>query len=151
MSNSELDSIKPFLHSGATPVIIASQLNWVDTAQLGRDAGSLKKRMAQWLADWQSRDVDAYLDYYSRSFRSDAKDYSAWAEHKQRVNQQKEFIKVTLSDVSILRYPDQSSDMVVVSFEQDYRSNNFNGKSRKRQYWQKEADGQWRIIYEGKG
>ena len=151
MSNSELDSIKPFLHSGATPVIIASQLNWVDTEQLGRDAGSLKKRMAQWLADWQSRDVDAYLDYYSRSFRSDAKDYSAWAEHKQRVNQHKEFIKVTLSDVSILRYPDQSSDMVVVSFEQDYRSNNFNGKSRKRQYWQKEADGQWRIIYEGKG
>ena len=151
MSNSELDSIKPFLHTGTTPVIIASQLNWVDVGQLGRDASTLKKRMAQWLTDWQSRDVEAYLQHYSKSFRSDNKDYRTWVAHKKRVGQHKQYIKVTLNDVSILRYPDQSADMVVVSFEQDYRSNNFNGKSRKRQYWQQEADGQWRIVYEGRG
>ncbi len=50
----------------------------------------------------------------------------------------------------ILRYPDQS-DMVIVSYEQDYRSNNFNSVSKKRQYWRKESDGRWRIVYEGRG
>jgi hypothetical protein len=37
---------------------------------------------------------------------------------------------------------------VVVSFDQDYRSNNLSNVMRKRQYWIKN-DGRWRIFYEG--
>ncbi len=39
--------------------------------------------------------------------------------------------------------------VVVVTFQQNYRSNNYREQSAKRQYWQKELDGVWRIIYEG--
>jgi len=153
MSNSELDAIKPFLYTGntgVTPVIIGSKLNWVSAAEIERQATELNQRIDQWLKDWRSRDVDAYLKHYSRSFSSDTKNYNIWAKHKKRVNQQKRFIDVKLNDLSILRYPDQS-DMVVVSYEQDYRSNNFNSVSKKRQYWRKESDGRWRIVYEGRG
>ena len=38
--------------------------------------------------------------------------------------------------------------MVVVTFKQDYRSNNLTDTFRKRQYWIKEQ-GQWKIAYEG--
>ena len=150
MSNPELDAIKPFLHIGATPVIISSRLNWVTPRQISKTSDLLNQKIDQWLKDWQSRDVDAYLKHYSPRFRSDNKDYKTWAAHKQRVNRHKQYIDVDLRDVSILGYPDQP-DMVIVSYEQDYRSNNFNSVSRKRQYWQKEKDGQWRIVYEGRG
>jgi len=38
---------------------------------------------------------------------------------------------------------------MVATFHQDYKSDNFSGRSWKRQYWRKESDGKWRIIYEG--
>jgi len=150
MSNPELDSIKPFMQAGITPVIIASSLNWVTPQQQKEELEVINQRLDNWLRDWQSRDVETYLKYYSTDFRSDNKNYKIWGQHKRRVNKHKQFIDVKLNNVSILRYPEKS-DMIVVSYEQDYCSNNFNSVAKKRQYWKKEGDGQWRIIYEGKG
>jgi len=45
-------------------------------------------------------------------------------------------------------YPGQQ-DLLVVTFTQDYDSDNFQRTFRKRQYWRKEDNGRWRIIYEG--
>ena len=70
--------------------------------------------------------------------------------HKTRVNRAKTFIKVELTELNNLGYPEEK-DIVVVSYRQSYASDTFNGNSTKRQYWQKEADGRWRIIYEGRG
>ncbi len=47
----------------------------------------------------------------------------------------------------MFRAPDKE-DYVVVTFEQDYRSNNLNNQMKKRQYWVRE-NGTWKIIYEG--
>ena len=38
-------------------------------------------------------------------------------------------------------------EVVVVTFEQDYRSNNLTNRMNKRQYWIKE-DGRWKIVHE---
>lgn len=150
MSNAELDAIKPFLQIGVTPVIISSQIQWRSQDEIRQQRREIEQAMRQWEKDWESRDVAAYLTHYSKRFHSDSKDFSTWSKHKHRVNGHKRFIDVELSDISILGYPEENN-MVVVSYEQDYRSSNFNGQSRKRQYWQKEPDGVWRIVYEGKG
>jgi hypothetical protein len=48
-----------------------------------------------------------------------------------------------------LRAPQPGKEeVVVVTFDQDYRSNNLNNQMKKRQYWLRE-DGKWKIIYEG--
>ena len=80
-------------------------------------------------------------------FRSGSQDLPAWSAHKRSVNAAKQWIRVNLSQVSMLRYPNQV-DFVVVTFEQQYRSSNLSNVVRKRQYWQKEL-GRWRIVYEG--
>ncbi len=150
MTNQELDFLKPYLQAGVTPVIITSKLNWVSPEQLNKGVKEVKSQFNRWLTDWRSLDVNAYLKNYSVNFKSDKKDYAVWVEHKQRVGRQKTFVDVAVSNLSILGYGDQA-DMVVVSYEQDYQSNNFQSQSKKRQYWKKEVDGQWRIIYEGQG
>ena len=150
MTNQELDFLKPYLQAGVTPVIITSKLNWVPPEQLNKGVKEVKSQFNRWLTDWRSLDVNAYLKNYSVNFKSDKKDYAVWVEHKQRVGRQKTFVDVAVSNLSILGYGDQA-DMVVVSYEQDYQSNNFQSQSKKRQYWKKEVDGKWRIIYEGQG
>ena len=61
----------------------------------------------------------------------------------------KRWIRVGVSRVAMLRYP-RERDFVVVTFDQDYRSNSLSHVMRKRQYWVKEG-ADWKIIYEGSG
>lgn len=37
---------------------------------------------------------------------------------------------------------------MVATFLQSYSSDNFTSQSWKRQYWNKESDGEWRIVFE---
>jgi hypothetical protein len=37
--------------------------------------------------------------------------------------------------------------MILVTFEQDYRSNNLSNRTHKRQYWSQEG-GRWKIVHE---
>lgn len=147
LANPDLLSVGRLVQVGATPVIIADEIEWADPEQVEHDRATLAAALDRWRADWESRDAERYLEHYAADFHSDSQDRDAWFAHKRAVNAGKTWVKVSLSEVSMLRYP-RESDMVVVSFRQDYRSNNFSNVMRKLQYWKKQ-DGRWRILYEG--
>jgi murein L,D-transpeptidase YafK len=147
LANPDLVAVGRFMQVGMTPVVIARDLEWADAATLEADRSSLAAALEAWRRDWASRDTARYLNHYSTAFRSGKQDLAAWSAHKRGVNAAKTWIQLALSEVSMLRYPDQG-DFVVVSFNQDYRSSNLVNTMRKRQYWKKE-NGRWRILYEG--
>ena len=147
LANADLDSVARLVQVGLTPVIIAEQIEWADAAAVEAERKSLGAALEQWRADWQSRDTAKYLAHYSSRFSSGAQDLAAWSAHKQKVNAGRQWIKVGVSRVSMFRYP-RERDFVVVTFDQDYRSNGLSNVMKKRQYWMKE-NGRWKIIYEG--
>ena len=147
LANPDLVSLGQRLQIGLTPVIIADEIEWTDRAALEAERAGLAAALEQWRADWQSRDTERYLAHYSQRFASHGQDYAAWAAHKRKVNAAKAWIKVGLGRVTMLRYPNER-DVVVVTFEQDYRSNGLSNVMKKRQYWMKEG-GRWKILYEG--
>jgi murein L,D-transpeptidase YafK len=108
---------------------------------------SLGAALEQWRADWQSRDTGKYLAHYSSRFSTGTQDLAAWSTHKQKVNAGKKWIKVGVARVSMFGYP-RERDFVVVTFDQDYRSDGLSNVMRKRQYWVKEG-ARWKILYEG--
>jgi hypothetical protein len=55
-------------------------------------------------------------------------------------------VKVGVKDLSLFAYPG-AGDLMMVTFEQDYRSNNLSNKTKKRQYWAREGK-VWRIVHE---
>jgi len=91
-------------------------------------------------------DANRYLSHYSRSFRSEHRDFATWSARKRQVNTGKTWIKVGVNDVSVFEYPGKR-DLMMISFEQDYRSNNLSNRTFKRQFWARE-DGHWRIVHE---
>jgi murein L,D-transpeptidase YafK len=147
LANPDLLSVGRFMQVGMTPVIIAEEVEWADAAAVQAERQALAAALEQWRLDWQSRDTGRYLGHYSPRFKSGAQDLAGWAAHKRTVNAAKTWIRVGLTQVSMLRYPNQAN-FVVVTYAQEYRSNNLSNTMRKRQYWQKE-DGRWRIFYEG--
>ncbi|HTD90826.1 MAG TPA: L,D-transpeptidase family protein, partial [Burkholderiales bacterium] len=147
MTNEDFMTLSKSVQVGVTPVIIANGIEWAspDTARTVRQ--DLGQAIEGWRRDWESLNTDSYLKHYSSKFSNGTQRYESWAEHKYRVNAGKTWLKVKLDNVSIFFYPG-SSELAVVTFDQDYASSNLVGQARKRQYWMKESKG-WRIVYEG--
>ena len=146
LANEDLENLGKLLQVGVTPVIITSQMDWIDD-QTKADRAALLAEIEQWRADWASLDTDNYLKHYAQDFSSGGTNFLAWAQQKKQVNAGKSWIKLNLSNLSVLAYPNQL-DLVVVSFEQDYTSSNLSNRMKKRQYWMK-RDNRWQIIHEG--
>lgn len=147
LANEDLEELKKRVQIGLTPVIIADRVDWVEPAAVKALRATLNERLEGWRADWESRDTERYLRNYARSFVADNSNLAQWSAQKRRVSLGKEWIKVRLSAVSVFLYPGRD-DLAVVSFLQDYASNNLSNKMRKRQYWIQEG-GSWKILYEG--
>lgn len=147
LSNTDMVRLAKLVQIGATPVVIADRINWESPDRIVREREAFTRQIEAWRLDWESRDTQRYLSHYARDFRVARTDLQAWSKQKAAANRSKSWIKVTLNDVSILRGHDKRG-LMVVTFEQDYRSNNLSQKTRKRQYWVQEA-GRWKIAYEG--
>jgi murein L,D-transpeptidase YafK len=146
LANDDLTRLGQYIQSGKTPVIIAEQVEWLDHEALGARRDDLATAIDQWRQDWESRDTSRLLRHYSSSFRNESQDLRAFGASKQKVNAAKSWIKVGLSKVSLMLYPERP-DFALVSFVQNYQSNNLNDRTAKRQFWSREG-GRWKIIHE---
>lgn len=147
LSNADLEALRPYLKPGVTPVVIADDLQWASADELAQARTELQSTVEQWRQDWESRDLQNYARHYHESFRAEGKNLSNWLNTRRGAVASKSWITVRLSNLSILGYPG-NEQLAVVSFDQDYRSNNFDSAGKKRQYWLRE-EGAWRIVYEG--
>ena len=146
LSNEDLSSLGRFIAIGKTPVLISESLSWVDPSSLENSQNDIHNALEMWRQDWESLNTDRLLSHYSSHFQYGNQGFMDFAESKHRVNAGKSWIKVQLKNLSVVRYPGEDN-LVMISFDQDYKSSNLNNVSRKRQYWQLEG-GEWKILYE---
>lgn len=147
LTNQDLNALSKYLQIGLTPVVITDNIEWVDQNQWLNQRNALNQQIDNWRHDWESRDTQRYIQSYSTNFETNGQKLDEWEIQKRQVNANKAWIKVNLSHVSIFRYPGKDN-MAVVTFDQNYQSNNLNNQMRKRQYWILENK-QWKIVYEG--
>lgn len=130
------------------PIVVTEQIEWVPASTLLQERQDLQKALEQWRTDWSSGNTSRYLSHYHRDFRSEnGLNLASWSAHKRKVNAGKSFIAVSLSNVSLFRYPGEDN-LYLSQFVQDYRSANFSQVSTKVIYWRKSATG-FSIVYEG--
>jgi len=147
LTNQDLDAVAKNLQVGLTPVIISNSVEWLSLDDWHKERDELNQTIEAWRSDWESLDTERYLKHYSRRFKTGNAGFEQFAAQKRQVNAGKEWVKVRVDNLSVFRNPG-NEEVVVVTFEQDYRSNNLNNQMKKRQYWLRE-DGKWKIIYEG--
>lgn len=87
--------------------------------------------------------------YYAEDFSDLSRNRKAWASYKTRVNDGKQYIRVSISDVSMVTDP-LNEYLVRVRYYQNYESDNYRWKGWKEQLWREGSAG-WQIVYEGNG
>ena len=146
LTNEDFKKLAKFVDVNRTPVVIGSSVEWHEAARWQADRDAFSAAFQKWRADWESRDIERYFSHYSRDFRSETRSFDAWKAQKRKVNTGKSWIRVGTNDVSMFAFAGERP-MMVVTFEQDYRSNNLSNKTHKRQYWVREGNA-WRIVHE---
>ena len=148
LSNPDLDTLKPYLKNGNTPIVIARNAQLVSDAQLTAQKTDLLSEIENWRKAWEAQETERYLAFYSKDFYSKIREFNRRAAEKRRNQATSAPAEITLSNISVFRYPNDQQEMVVVNFEQKYKSNNLDNRMRKRQYWVLENK-RWKILYEG--
>lgn len=148
VSNQDLKSLENYIKTGTTPVILAKDIDWISVNEWKKRQKKFSRFLEQWKKDWESRNTDLYLSHYSKDYSGMGKDYEDWVDYKRRVNSVKKYIEVDIRGTSMFEYPD-GMNILVVTFEQDYKSDSVKRRFKKRQYWRMDKDGKWRIFYEG--
>jgi murein L,D-transpeptidase YafK len=163
LSNPDLKALAPILQTGKTPVIIVDNLEWLSNSKSNEkletqeaEKQALQKAIEDWRKDWVSQNTDNYLKHYSKKFFYSEGGFSQWADYKRGIQAAKPKVSIQIEDISMFGYPAlnqtsvPSQPIIVVNFEQDFKSQALQNKMHKRQYWVNENN-QWKIIYEGAG
>jgi murein L,D-transpeptidase YafK len=92
LSNPDLKALAPILQTGKTPVIIADNIQWLDTSQStteieaqASEKEALQKAIDDWRNDWISQDTDDYLSHYSKKFFYSDGGFQKWADYKRGI------------------------------------------------------------------
>lgn len=102
------------------------------------------RRLNEWAAAWEAKDVDRYLAFYAPDFRSELGDAESWKNQRRRLVTRKGEINIKLEEVLAREL---APDRVETQFKQSYRSEGFKDVMQKSLIWQ-QIGGQWLIVKE---
>jgi adhesin transport system outer membrane protein len=101
---------------------------------------SILNALKGWREAWVSRNPDAYFDFYAKNYT--ARESWKSARRARLLNAE----KITL-DLSDIKFNMQDAKHATTSFQQDYRSLNYQDNLQKTLYWE-EVNGKWQIVNE---
>ncbi len=113
-------------------------------AAQAQDATEIKAFLAAWEKSWEKKDLNQYMDCYSKAFRSKGKGWEQWKQHKKQLNSRYRSIQVSLDEIKI----QQNGKTATISFRQTYNSDGLKSVGRKSLTLREEGNS-WKIISEG--
>lgn len=145
LANPDLDHIIRTVAVRATPVVIATQLQWVTPSQATTSSRSFEDALLAWRNAKTGGDVNQVLNFYTEDFNSSGKTRSQWAAVLRSEMDKTKGRTIQLKDVSFLHWVDSAETMVATFGE---LAEGARVGTTKRQYWTRD-NGQWKIFYEG--
>lgn len=151
VNEQSLQDMEKYIRPGRSWLVIGEDLVFGAETKKTALRHSIFSTLKSWRMDWESLNTNAYLSHYHPQFKSDKHDFSSWSKYKRRVNGQKSFIRVRLSDFTIIHNPSETQlgETVLAEFKQQYKSSNYSGSSHKRLYMVRQhAEDNWKIVSE---
>ena len=147
VTNDHLDELGVDIEVGrgvhATGMVVEQDLNLLEPGEAARQREELVALVDAWEKAWESRQIEPYMAFYSRSMWSMGRDWDAWKAYKGRLANSYDFIRVEISDLHIYVHDGE----MVAAFVQRYESDRVLARSAKRLYFRQE-EGAWRIVRE---
>jgi murein L,D-transpeptidase YafK len=143
LDNRDVAELSQYIRLKQTPVIIEEKVLYTALKELNEERERFRGYLAEWKNSWETKQLDHYMSFYSKNFRSKGLDWKGWRDYKSRLNQQYKTIQVTIDPPTILKH----NRNVVVAFFQSYRSDRYFNEGTKRLFFTPDGN-DWKIIGE---
>jgi murein L,D-transpeptidase YafK len=145
LANPDLQHIIRTVEVKTTPVVIATQLNWVAPQSARAESKPFEEALHGWRNAKTSGNLQQVLAYYTPDFTSNGKSLTQWTPTLKTELDQTQGRAIQLKDLSYLRWTD-AADTMVVTFGEVADGTRVGWT--KRQYWIRQEN-QWKIFFEG--
>lgn len=118
ISNASFGELQQYISTGISHIVLSdTALTWVSRNDVDIRKKSLEDAFEIWRQSWESKDNAAYLGFYANDFSDFKSQKTQWDEYKTRVNNNKNWIRVSTSNVSF--YADlKQPELVAVRYYQ---------------------------------
>ncbi len=145
LANPDLEHIIRTVEIRSTPVIIATQLQWVPAHSTRTASKPFEEALFAWRNAKTSGDLQQILSFYTPDFVSNGKTLAQWTPTLKTELAETHGRTIQLKDVSLLRWTDTADTMIVTFGEV---ADGTRTGWTKRQYWIRQ-DNRWKIFFEG--
>jgi murein L,D-transpeptidase YafK len=141
--NEVILDLSQYVKLGRTPILIQDKAQMIPAKELQRSSAEVAQWLDSWRSSWETKNIDSYINHYSRDFRSLNMNRNQWRRYKSRLALAYKSIAVRLSKPLI--FVDRSN--AIVRFLQEYNSEKHADLGEKVLYLKRTADG-YRIVGE---
>jgi len=147
LTNDDLRKLENSVDIGKTPVVIADHQEFVSKSKWDAERATALQLVDAWRNDLTSANHARVLKNYSGKFKSaNGEDLKTWFDKDLRALVDVVGLSVSLSDMTLFRYPGRD-DIIVSTFTLETRIGKNRSTQRKRQYWAREGNA-WKIVLE---
>lgn len=141
--NNIVTTLDPYIRTGRTPIIISDKIETRPRAEMEASQAKLEKWLESWRNTWETKSLDAYMEFYDKDFYATKMNRAQWREYKARLGKLYTSISVKISEP--IAFEDRGR--AVVRFVQMYSSNQVSDLGEKTLHLVK-RDGEWKIVSE---
>ncbi len=102
----------------------------VAVPDIPKDKQQITDFVEDWRQAWTSQNIDAYISFYDKTFKSGGKNLAQWKVHKANLNKTYAYIAVNISNTKV-NWTDEGA---TVSFRQEYSSDRYSATGNKTLY-----------------
>lgn len=153
VKNNVFDYILNYINFKETPIIIVEDFSFSNADKLEKDKNSLVEFLYEWKKAWENtvkgKNLETYFNFYSDNMISTYGNKAAFVAHKKRVSKNKKWIKIFIENIYISKDGRvlNFGNIYAISFDMEYKSNNYNWKGKKVLYIIRENK-KWKILAE---
>jgi hypothetical protein len=147
LTNPDLREVYGAIDVGKTPVVIASEADFVPRSQVADERRQAQAMVERWRAALEDPDPQRLRAQYSPRFRTEQGEMlDGWLAGQRKLTEALIKPSMALRSLSLFRYPGRD-EVVVATFTVDAVAGPKRVSSRKRQYWAREG-GAWKVVSE---
>ena len=143
VNNGDILELSNYIALNRTPIIVEETIKYLDIEKIASNESEIQSFMNMWVENWENRDINKYIENYSKDFYSQKKNLKRWRKYKKRLFNKYSWINIEISDISIL----EKDNDYIVNFRQKFISDQFSDYGKKRLYITKN-DGKLKIVAE---
>ena len=143
LKNEDFIDLAKYIKLYKTPVVIVDEIQYRKMEFVNRDKADTMEFLENWKTNWESKNLDDYINLYAKNFKHKKMNIQAYRSYKKRLFRKYVWIKLRLSNVQIFHTP----QYLLINLLQEYSADTYSDFGIKQLFLTKENN-TYKIIKE---